>query len=313
MFKNFFKYSPILIIFFIPVFAFANTGVVDSVYNKALLCINDSCSTSTSINFKTTLGTPIQITDTKITGNAWSETFGWINFNPTFGGVTNTSNGVLGGYAWGDQSGWINFSPTLGGVVINSSGQFTGWAWAENYGWIKFDCNIANACVSTEWRPSNSINPVVVSNNRSGEYLQFKNNIIISPVISKEISTPKSIIENHGQKTENNSLPSLTQKEDSFVNPEPKTPPGFFVDNKNIPSKKLVSILDKNNEEKIESKKSTIENINNFFIKKIRVVANEINSIPFGKLNLSSKIFNHEGSINSFIFMFLHLIIGMNI
>lgn len=145
--------AALMVLFFGTAFASTTDGTIDSTYRSALLCENDACTISSQINFKPTLGTPIHVTDTKITGNAWSENFGWINFNPTQGGVINTSNGVLSGYAWGDGAGWINFKPTMGGVTINTSGQFAGYAWSENYGWIKFDCGVANACVVTDWRP----------------------------------------------------------------------------------------------------------------------------------------------------------------
>lgn len=153
------KYYKILILFLIIFFqigviqASTTDGIIDNTYRSALVCEDESCSASSQINFKPTLGTPIHITDTAITGNAWGEDLGWINFNPTNGGVKNTSSGVLSGYAWGDGAGWINFNPTLGGVTINTSGQFVGYAWSENYGWIKFDCNVTNACVITDWRP----------------------------------------------------------------------------------------------------------------------------------------------------------------
>jgi hypothetical protein len=153
--KNIFKYLLVTFLFFVSFVASASytDGVVDPISSNALLCTNDLCTTSTRINFKTTLGLPVHITDTSLTGNIWSETFGWVNLNPNYGGVTNTSSGVLGGYAWGDGAGWINFKPTKGGVTINTSGKFGGYAWSENYGWIKFDCAVTNACVSTDWRP----------------------------------------------------------------------------------------------------------------------------------------------------------------
>ncbi len=155
--NNFFKYILILtlVVSSFIVSASETDGTISNTYFNALLCRNDNCSITTKINFKTTLGNAIHITDTAITGDAWSETMGWIRFNPGggFGGVINNSSGVVSGYAWGDVAGWINFKPTQGGVTINSTGQFAGWAWSENYGWIRFDCNVANACVQTDWRP----------------------------------------------------------------------------------------------------------------------------------------------------------------
>ncbi len=104
-----------------------------------------------AVNFKPTLGTPITVTDTAITGNAWGDYVGWINMNPINGGVTNTCNGDLGGYAWGENTGWINFAPTLGGVSISpTTGEFSGNAWSENMGWIEFSCP-GVGCVRTDW------------------------------------------------------------------------------------------------------------------------------------------------------------------
>ncbi len=157
-FKNFIRFIlPLLIISGAPfVYASSTNGTIDGTYHSAILCKNDICTVSTSINFKTTLGNPISITNTLITGNAWSEDMGWINLNPTMGGVTNTSNGILGGYAWGENAGWINFKPTHGGVVINNNGEFLGYAWSQNFGWIKFNCGTVGACVKTDWRPTTS-------------------------------------------------------------------------------------------------------------------------------------------------------------
>jgi hypothetical protein len=155
LFKIFFKYVFILISItgFFSVYASTTDGTADATSHSALLCTNDVCTTTSQINFLTTQGIAIHITDTVITGKAWSEDMGWINMNPAQSGVTNTSSGVLGGYAWGENSGWINFAPTNGGVTINSTGQFAGYAWAQNYGWIKFDCSVTNACLVTDWRP----------------------------------------------------------------------------------------------------------------------------------------------------------------
>jgi len=153
---KFFKFFFLLILLIgasLQARASISDGIINSVNNTALLCTNDVCTTTTQINFLTTNGTDVHITDSAMTGNAWSEKMGWINLNPTNGGITNTINGTLGGYAWGENTGWINFAPTNGGVSINTSGEFTGWAWAQNAGWIKFDCNVLNACLETDWRP----------------------------------------------------------------------------------------------------------------------------------------------------------------
>ena len=162
LYKIFSKYLflSILIFGFFTVSASTTNGTADDTYYKALLCTNNTCTTYTLINFKTTKGNPLLITDTGITGNAWSESFGWINFNPTNGGVTNTPEGILGGYAWGENMGWINFKPTNGGVTINDSGELSGYAWVQNHGWLKFDCSLTGGCLKTDWRKE-SIRSVV--------------------------------------------------------------------------------------------------------------------------------------------------------
>ncbi|HNW71472.1 MAG TPA: carboxypeptidase-like regulatory domain-containing protein [Candidatus Paceibacterota bacterium] len=155
-FKKFLKYIFVFIFFSIPftfLFASETDGTINSINHSALLCENYTCTTTTQINFLTSRGQAVQVTDTKLTGHIWSEKTGWINLNSSNGGVTNTEDGTLGGYAWGENTGWINFNPTNGGVTINNSGKFVGWAWAQNYGWIKFNCSVANACVETDWRP----------------------------------------------------------------------------------------------------------------------------------------------------------------
>ena len=153
---KFFKYIFILFLllgFSIQVKASVSEGTINAGSHYALLCEDDTCATTSQINFLTTSGGIVHVYDNAITGNIWSSKMGWINLYPSHGGVTNTINGVLGGYAWGESTGWINFAPTHGGVSIDTNGNFTGWAWAQNAGWIKFNCAVANACVNTDWRP----------------------------------------------------------------------------------------------------------------------------------------------------------------
>jgi len=152
--KKIFKYIfvIILIVTTIQIYASTTDGTINATNHSALLCMDDTCTTTTQINFLTTQGEAVHVTASGLTGDIWSEEMGWINLNPTQSGVTNTDDGVLSGYAWGENAGWVNFHPTQGGVTINSSGQFVGFAWAQNYGWIKFDCTTTNACVETDWR-----------------------------------------------------------------------------------------------------------------------------------------------------------------
>ena len=112
------------------------------------------------INWKPSNGTPVNVTDTAVTGTIWGETVGWINLNPANGGITNTCSGVLSGYAWGQNTGWINFKPTNGGVVIDvPTGNFSGYAWSENYGWIHFDPSVSAKHVQTDWHGCPVSNP----------------------------------------------------------------------------------------------------------------------------------------------------------
>ncbi|HLP86576.1 MAG TPA: dockerin type I domain-containing protein [Candidatus Paceibacterota bacterium] len=89
----------------------------------------------------------VHITDTTLTGYAWSKTHGWINLSPTNGGVTNNCLGQLGGKAWSKSLGWVDFS----GVTINALGKFEGVAGTPGTtaGRVSFNCD--NCDVSTDW------------------------------------------------------------------------------------------------------------------------------------------------------------------
>src|SRR5574343_255519 len=124
------------------VFASTTIGIIDSVNKYAFTSnagwINFGCA---SCN--------VQITDSAITGYAWSDNYGFIILNPSQGGVLNDGEGNLSGFAWSENAGWINFN----NVVIDASGKFTGTASSDNIGTIVFD-NCGNFCaVKTDWRP----------------------------------------------------------------------------------------------------------------------------------------------------------------
>lgn len=95
----------------------------------------------------------VVVSDSTLSGYAWSKTHGWIKFNPAQGGVLNDGSGNLSGYAWGEQLGWINFD----NVSINTAtGRFSGTATGTLIGTLTFDC--PNYCdVRTDWRPSCSV------------------------------------------------------------------------------------------------------------------------------------------------------------
>lgn len=126
----------------VPVFASETNGTIDPAHKHAwgenLGWVNFVCDEC-----------DVQVTDSGLTGYAWSASAGWINLSPTDGGVTNDSEGNLGGHAWSTNNGWIDMS----GITIDSSGQFTGMAGTEESaaGRINFDCD--NCSVVTDWRP----------------------------------------------------------------------------------------------------------------------------------------------------------------
>jgi hypothetical protein len=145
------KYVIILIaiLSFFPLIIFASTtqGTIDPSHNLAwgenLAWINFSANND------------VTVTDSALTGNIWSQTYGWINLNPApYGGVANDGSGNLSGYAWGQNVGWINFS---GAKII--SGKFTGVIGdvSTTAGRITFDC--ASCDVETDWRPASARGP----------------------------------------------------------------------------------------------------------------------------------------------------------
>ncbi len=140
-------------------------GNIDATYNIAKGYNNDIGR----INFGVTTG-DVTVTDTKLTGYAWSENYGWINLAPTNGGVVNTA-GVLSGTAWNPNIGWINFAPTNGGVTIDADGYFHGFAWSSLLGWISFNCADNSSCgtynykVRTSWSSATIVSNPVFSQN----------------------------------------------------------------------------------------------------------------------------------------------------
>lgn len=94
----------------------------------------------------------VVVSDSALTGFAWSENKGFISLDPTQGGVFNDGTGNLSGSAWGEQLGWIDF----GSVSINgSTGEFSGTATGTLVGTITFGC--PSFCdVATDWRQVSS-------------------------------------------------------------------------------------------------------------------------------------------------------------
>ncbi len=108
--------------------------------------------------FTTTLGDPVDITETTMIGEAWGDVAGWISFSGSNYAVTNTCSagvGTLSGYGWGSTAGWVNFGPHGSGtdqIEIDTDGYLDGYTWSQNFGWIEFDsstCPGGNGCVQT--------------------------------------------------------------------------------------------------------------------------------------------------------------------
>lgn len=122
--------------------AFALTGTISSSHKYAF------SNVAGYINFAPTVST-VSVSDTALTGYAWSANDGWINLSPSQGGVKNDGTGKLSGFAWDSVAGWVNFS----GVTIDSSGKFHGMATGgtvngASYA-INFDCTSCD--VETNW------------------------------------------------------------------------------------------------------------------------------------------------------------------
>ncbi len=144
--------------------AFAvNTGTIDPVlkYSQFLDLDLDKNGTKDFINWNTTNGGVVTVSDTAITGYVWGDTVGWINLYPANAGpdagVKNNCDGVLSGYAWGENAGWINFAPTFATgpdqpKINTTTGAITGTVWSENYGWIQLNSTDGtNAGLQTTW------------------------------------------------------------------------------------------------------------------------------------------------------------------
>jgi len=132
----------ISVFFFVPVLASNVDGAITPspkyAFGENLGWINFGCDNCN-----------VHVTDTKISGYAWSRTYGWINLSPTVGsGVTNNCSGILGGKAWSSMLGWVDFS----GATIDEDGKFTGMSGvpSSKAGRINFSCD--NCDVTTDWR-----------------------------------------------------------------------------------------------------------------------------------------------------------------
>ncbi len=183
-----------------PSYASETDGVIDTTSHYAYMEIGSW------LDFGRTQGN-VHVTDSALSGYAWSPELGWISLNcannNTCGDVnykvTNNSEGVLSGYAYGEITGWINFAPIYGGVVIDQNGVFTGYAYGDEVGWIVFNCLTTSSCatvsyaVKTDWRPESSRSSAV-SNivSSSGSFRRY-----ILPIIEQNaniIDTVKNIL-----------------------------------------------------------------------------------------------------------------------
>lgn len=205
--------------FAFPVFSFASNtnGTIDNTSRYV------SSENLGWIDFGTSEGV-VTVTDSALSGYAWSETTGWISLNCSNTSscatvdykVANNGEGTLSGYAYGENIGWIQFAPTGGGVTIDSSGDFAGYAWSENTGWIVFNCSTTSSCgtvsykVNTDWRPASarsSGNPTTSSGSRRREYAS-------TPALAEVTVLPTTLV--------SNIISSLVP---SFLKPKPKPEP----------------------------------------------------------------------------------------
>ncbi len=119
------------------------------------------------VNFGVSSG-DVTVTDSAITGYAWSENYGWIHMAPATSGVVNDGSGNLSGYAWAEQLGWINFS----GVSINgTTGEFSGYASGDASGQISFNCSNTSSCGSSDFKVTTtwvSTSPAVSTGSSGG-------------------------------------------------------------------------------------------------------------------------------------------------
>src|SRR3989338_4117442 len=163
IFFSFFVLPCMLIFATTAVLASETNGTIDSTYKYAfgenIGWLNFGCDNCN-----------VYVTDTELSGFAWSKQYGWINLNPTSSGVKNNAEGALSGFAWSPNLGWIDFSQ----VVIDSFGEFIGHATIESdNSSINFNCSNGNSCsqadfkVKTDWRQARTRTPT--SGGRSEE------------------------------------------------------------------------------------------------------------------------------------------------
>ena len=155
----------------VSVFASLTDGSIDTVNRYAYM------ESGSWIDFGNPQGN-VHVTDTTLTGYAWSAEFGWISLNCSNDTscstvdykVSNDGAGILSGYSWSETACWIDWKPTGGGVTIDGSGVFSGRAWGDQVGWITFNCSADTSCsmvdykVATDWRPLSSRPTEVVAN-----------------------------------------------------------------------------------------------------------------------------------------------------
>src|SRR5882672_8059266 len=128
--------------FFAPVFVFAASGGIDTMYKYAW------SENFGWLNFNVVSGN-VQVTDTQLTGFVWNDETAWINLNPSSSVyVHNDGQGNLSGYAWGEGVGYINFA----GVTIDSLGYFHGFATTDDGSKISFNCLNTNTCASSDFK-----------------------------------------------------------------------------------------------------------------------------------------------------------------
>ena len=199
--------------FLTPFFVFAGNIDPDDVGNKYAELIGDG----TSINFDCE-DCSVIVTDSEITGFAWSQAFGWINFDTEGASVQNDGEGNLSGYAWSNQAGWINFSPGGVSVSIDEDGFFDGYAWNQNYGWIFFDCSTPGEvpCVETSWRAAVEETPVVDDGSTGSGFIPEVDDSINIDLEDNAVGPDDEVVVEAPVLTEELPLPNIVEEDIVF-------------------------------------------------------------------------------------------------
>ena len=193
--------------FFLPLFVSAGTIIHPHIYAWS--------NAVGYINFEN-----VTVSNSALSGYAWSANKGFIKFNPVQGGVFNNGAGDLSGFAWGEQLGWIDFNA----VSIGSNGKFSGTASGDLAGTITFDCS--NYCdVETDWRPAASVPVSSASTIAGGVPLLFRESESVVSGLSDTGETVGEIARERVRETVQTETPSSEGVVTPVEAPDSSTPP----------------------------------------------------------------------------------------